>query len=138
MSTDHAAKATEVAKKTTAALKSVDERIKTFEMAKGNAETAQKVFCEQRAENVRLRNSYKANHAAHQKPLGEAAKNGSYLASADKNGAGEQKTKQLQAQLATNAKQAGTILVKQQAVIQEYNGSQIPSSVAKAEAIKAI
>ncbi len=138
MATDYKAKAAEVTKKTTAAMKAVDDRIETFSTAKGNAQTAQKVFCKQRAENLRLRNSYKANHAAQQKPLGEAAKNESYLASADKNGAGEQKKKQLQAQLATNAKHARVIFAKQTAVHKEYTGSQIPSTVAKAEAVKAI
>ncbi len=138
MATDYKAKAAEVTKKTSAAMKAVDERIDTFNTAKGNAATTKQVFCKQRAENLRIRNSYKANHAAHQKPIGEAMKNEAYLANADRNGAGEDKKKQLHAQLANNSKQATMIWKKQVGLVEEYNGSAIPSTVAKAEAVKAI
>lgn len=138
MATDYKAKAAELKTAAQEAITKSNERAETFKTARANAKTKKGEFKAQRAEVGRISNAFKANHATHNQKIGPCVETEALLANADKNGAGEEQKKQLQANLSAQSKQVDAVTAKQSALVNGYQGSQIPSSVTSAEIIKAI
>lgn len=138
MTTDYKAKVAAVKSAAKEAITQSDARIETFKTARANAKTKRAEFKTQRAEVGRISNAFKANHATHNQKIAPCIETESLLANADRNGAGEEKKKELQGTLAAQSREVHPITAKQTALVNEHKASGIPSAVKSAETVKAI